>query len=435
MNKGILGILAATLVGGTAEAGDLLDVYRMALDNDASYRSAVFQRSIAAQGPTVARSELRPQVSLGAGANYGRESVDGNSDTFDSLSASLGLSQSLYDRRSSIALEQAELGDRQAGINLESAEDGVVIRAATQYFVVLGATDNLELATSEKIAIQRQLELARERLNVGIGTQTDLYDAQARFQIAEANEIQARNLIDDALQALIEIVGENPGDLARLREDAPLEFPDPNQVDAWIAMAMDANPDLRSSALGLEIARRDVERQQKLRHPSVSLNLSQDYSDSDSGANFGGGDRDSTSVGVQLAFPLYLGGSVAALVEQAGLNANIQEQSLELTRRQLDRSVRDLFNNVTTGVSRVNALNQAVIASESAVEAKQEGYAAGLITNLDVLDAQRDLFQARRDYLRARYDYILSVLRLEQSAGQLDEGDVARINGWLEGRG
>ena len=60
------------------------------------------------------------------------------------------------------------------------------------------------------------------------------------------------------------------------------------------------------------------------------------------------------------------------------------------------------------------------------------GFAAGLITNLDVLDAQRDLFQARRNYLRARYDYVLAVLNLEQAAGQLDEDDVARVNNWLE---
>ncbi|MCZ7601002.1 MAG: TolC family protein [Gammaproteobacteria bacterium] len=104
---------------------------------------------------------------------------------------------------------------------------------------------------------------------------------------------------------------------------------------------------------------------------------------------------------------------------------------MEQTRREVYRNVRDVYNDVSSGISRVEALRLAVIASESALEARQEGFAAGLITNLDVLDAQRDLFQARRDYLRARYDFIVSLLRLEQAAGQLDEEDVARINGWL----
>ena len=101
-------------------------------------------------------------------------------------------------------------------------------------------------------------------------------------------------------------------------------------------------------------------------------------------------------------------------------------------KRQVTRNVRDVFNDVVSGIKRVNALKQAVVAGESAVEAKNEGFAAGLITNLDVLDAQRDLYQAQRNYLRARYDFILAVLSLEQSAGQLDEDDVRRVNAWLE---
>jgi outer membrane protein len=267
---------------------------------------------------------------------------------------------------------------------------------------------------------------------VGIGTQTDLYDAQARFQLAEANEIEAGNLIEDAIQSLVLIIGTDPRELSRLREDAPLEMPSPASVVDWVAMAIDNNPTLRSAALDLEIARQEIDRQKYTKHPSVSLNAAQSYRDNSGGVN-GSSDRTNTSIGLELQFPLYVGGAVAAQVQQAALNANSQEQIVELTRRSVDRTIRDIFNDVTSGINRVKALDQAVIAGQSAVEAKQEGFAAGLITNLDVLDAQRDLFQARRDYLRARYDFILSVLRLEQAAGQLDEADVARINTWLEG--
>ena len=90
------------------------------------------------------------------------------------------------------------------------------------------------------------------------------------------------------------------------------------------------------------------------------------------------------------------------------------------------------IGHVRTGfVDRHSAPRQAVIAAEATVEAKDEGFSAGLITNLDVLDAQRDLFAAQRDYLSERYQYILAVFTLEQAVGTLDIEDINRVNGWL----
>ena len=82
----------------------------------------------------------------------------------------------------------------------------------------------------------------------------------------------------------------------------------------------------------------------------------------------------------------------------------------------------------TQGVS----CSESVRAGENALKAKEEGFAAGLTTNIDVLDAQRDVFAAKRNYLKARYDYILQVLALEQLAGRLDQADLDRFNQWLE---
>jgi len=77
---------------------------------------------------------------------------------------------------------------------------------------------------------------------------------------------------------------------------------------------------------------------------------------------------------------------------------------------------------------RIDALAEAVRAGENALLAKEESFAAGLTTNIAVLDAQRDLFQAERDYLKARYDYIRQMLELEELVGNLDEDDVRRVN-------
>ena len=79
----------------------------------------------------------------------------------------------------------------------------------------------------------------------------------------------------------------------------------------------------------------------------------------------------------------------------------------------------------------MKALKQAVVSNQSALEATEAGYQVGTRTVVDVLNAQRLLYAAQRDYFRSRYDYVVSLLKLKQAAGQISEGDLQTVNGWL----
>ena len=106
-------------------------------------------------------------------------------------------------------------------------------------------------------------------------------------------------------------------------------------------------------------------------------------------------------------------------------------QNEELQRRNVVRQSREAYNGVMSGISRVEALKQAVVSNEKALEATEAGYEVGTRTTVDVLNVRRDLFRARRDYTSARYDYILSSLRLKQAAGIIEQTDLEHINEWL----
>ena len=74
--------------------------------------------------------------------------------------------------------------------------------------------------------------------------------------------------------------------------------------------------------------------------------------------------------------------------------------------------------------SRVEALEQAVKSSQTALEATEACFEVGTRTIVDVLNSQRALYAAITNYERARYDYILNVLRLKQAAGNLQVQDL-----------
>jgi outer membrane protein len=435
-NKLLVPALLAAMASSAHGAG-LLDIYQAASERDPVYQSERFSSQAGQLQAPIARTAFKPSVDVSAGAGRTREDVEGGAfgsgtDTFNSASAGVGVNQTLFDRRSRIAIDQAENRGLVAGTQFQIAEEDLILRVVQRYLALLAAQDNLEVATREQVAIERQLELATERLEVGLGTRTDLYDAQARFRLAEAGVLAAENQIDDAREAIVELIGYDPGEVRKLREDAPLEDPDPADPQAWIERALSSNTFVDLAELNASIAEQEIDLQRAGRAPVVGVDLSHTYNDVSGGGSGTSSDRNVTDLMLQFSWPLYQGGVVPKRVEEAALNHNASLRDLESQRRSTARNARDAYLDVTTSISRVNALNQAVVASQSAVEARQEGFAAGLITNLDVLDAQRDFYSAIRDYLQERYDFILATLRLEQIVGDLDDEDVRRVDGWLE---
>src|SRR5690606_21035632 len=101
-------------------------------------------------------------------------------------------------------------------------------------------------------------------------------------------------------------------------------------------------------------------------------------------------------------------------------------------RRSAERQVREAFRGVTADISQVQALDQALQSSRTALRAQEAGLEVGTRTTVDVLNAQRELYRAERDRAQARYTYLLNGLRLKQAAGILEAEDLVPINDRLQ---
>lgn len=429
--------IGATIVATRALAADLHAIYLLALQNDAQYQAASAHYQAAKLNLPLARSAFKPALTAAGTRGKQRSDFTGNFILRDNNSASVNIEQRLFDRATYIGITQARLNVENAMLQFAIAHNSLTLRVANRYFNVLAARDSKEVARLQKIAIKRQMDLAAERLQVGLGTRTDLYDAQARFEQANADLIAADMSINNAYQELLEVIGTTPETIAAIAPHTPLKLPQPNQLEHWTRLARSNNLQVRSQDINLLVASHEISRQRAARIPTLSINANQRWQDgvaSSSGGGSGGGSRKSStaSVGLNLNIPIYPGGSIKLRTKQAGLQFNATAQTLEATRRQATTATTAAFLAVTSGISQVQALAQAVRAGSSALEAKEEGFRAGLTTNLDVLDAQRDLSRSRTDYLRAKYNYFIAILQLEQAIGALDAEDILFINQWIE---
>ncbi len=424
----------SALLAMPAQGEDLMEIYRMAAENDPELRAAAASRAAVAEELRQSEALYGPSVSLGASYTRNRDESKGGFFSsppiyYTNKGISLNLSQAIYRKDLLSQKAQSEARLRQAEAQFAAAEQALALKAAERYFNVLAAQDNLEFALAEKEAISRQLEQTKQRFEVGLIAITDVHESQAAHDMAVAAEISAQNNLAMAHEALREVTGHITADVAPLSERIELISPEPADVEQWIERALESNLGIVAARAGVEAAHQQLELARAGRSPNLDLVASHNYADT--GGLFGDRTSNSTVVGLQLSLPLYQGGGISARIRQARHGLEQAREELEKSRRQVQRATSDAYLTVLATISQVKALEQAVVSSTSALEATEAGYEVGTRTTVDVLNVRRNLYRAQRDYARARYDYILSTLRLKQAAGILGEEDLRRINGWL----
>ncbi len=424
-------------VSGVTRADDLVSVFGLALDSDPQYQAAIASHEAALEVVPQSLALLLPDINLRADVSRNRfhnrkPEPDEKENTYSTnKDYSALLRQSVYARDRFIALEQADSRVAQADAELESAYQDLIIRVARRYFIVLGAMDNLEFVQADKAAIARTLDQAKQRFEVGLAAITDVYEAQARYDTAVSEEINAEKLLDDAREALRELTGESPGEVEILREEIPLAEPQPAAKEQWVETATGQNPLLLAARAATEAARQEVEIKRSGHYPTVDVTAG--YSRRN--VSFGGLvplNRNDSAIGLEVVLPVYQGGLVSSQTRESRFLLDQTQQDGVRIFREVERQARDSYRGVLSEISRVKALKQAVISSDKALEASEAGFEVGTRTIVDVLDSQRELLRVRRDHARSRYDYLLNTLSLKQAAGILEEPDLVQINGLLE---
>ena len=422
---------AVSGLGNAALAQSLLELYDAAHGFDATYLSA---RALAESVPyriEQAEALLRPSASLGTSASR----VELNPPIFQSygsntLALTLSGRQPLLNRANEATVRQAEKSLDVSLADLDSAEQELILRLSQAYFEVLGAQDTLATTRTNKAAISEQLASAKRNFEVGTATITDTREAQARFDLASAQEIAAQNDLVTKRIALDQLVGRPNVEPKQLAVPVALPAVQPDNADAWVRLAEGQHPAIRRAQSALEIARLETAKARAAALPTIDAVGSVSGGRGAIGGSLGSlpGNSATASVGVQLNMPLYTGGQIQNRIKETLVLEDRSLNDLEAARRSVSQATRQAFYTLQSGVAQVRALEAAESSSLLALEATQLGYRVGVRVNLDVLNAQTQLFQTRRDLARARYEVLNGTLRLRQAAGRVTAQDIAAVD-------
>ena len=434
----LLGVILVPL----AQAADLIDIYRQALENDPTFKAAYSTFMSNSEALPQARAALLPQLTLGAAASHSVLSVDvpgpdglNGAQVYNTNLWKINASQAIFNYQSWASIQQAKASVKSAHATFNNAAQDLILRTAKAYLDILLARDTLNFAEAKKRANKRQLEQAQQRFNVGLDAITSVYEAQAAYDQSIALVISAENNQVNQNENLRKLTNHVYDYLSPLRDSKiPLIKPEPNNVNEWVATGLKQNYNLFAAKYNLQAAREKIKAQSAANWPTFALQGNSVHTD-----NYGGGSSNFfvpnrqmiSSVAIAMNFPVFQGGLVESNTRQAQFDFQTTSEQLEQTYRNVVVNSHIAFNTIVDGISKVKADRQTIISQQNSLESTEAQFQVGTRTMVDVVNAQQRLFEAQEQLASDQYGLINATLNLKYLAGSLNINDLEEINSWL----
>jgi len=458
MNKKILACVSALLcivIAMPSYAADLMQVYNQALSSDPTFKkaqadwlSAKENLPITMSGNGSPGSGLFPYLGVSGGINrsYQKQTLGGGANGtgyFNGNNYLLTLTQPIFNYQTWKMVSSARYSVKAATATYLAAAQNLMFRTAQAYFNVLSANDQLRFTLSQKQAFLHQLITAEQKFKVGLIAVTGVYDAEASYDNAVANEIKDRNNLANMIEDLRAITSVQYKSLKGLRSKVPLVIPQPGNIEQWVKIADSQNYTIKSDLYSMLAARENIKVSAAGRYPTITGTAS--YGATTNGTltgigtavpnNAGTGVQNvvtaTGTVGLNVNFPIFQGGYVTETTKQARYNYLSASDQLDFQHRNVTNQTRQAFLGAQSGISQIQADVQAIKSARNKLEATQAGYVVGTRTMVDVLNAVTALTQAQQTWANDRYKYVISIITLKQQAGTLSPKDLMAINNWL----
>jgi outer membrane protein/protease secretion system outer membrane protein len=418
----------------------LLQAWQVARVNDPGLRAARAALASSRERVPQARAQLLPQVQLGVTRLANDLSRDGQNsaqqalqifDRYPSANDTLSLRQPLVRMQQVVGVQQAKSIEAEAQAIYAGEEQSFSVRVVGSYLEILLAQDNLALLEAQRVFLQSALSAARRGLAGGVGTRTDVDAAQARLDLNRAQLLQARQQLEFARRQLQAWVSRPFGNVVgvdgqRLKRMNAAEF----SLEEWLRRAEGNAPEMRRLRAQRESMGHELNKARAGHLPTLDFIAQVQRSRSENTLS-PQSRYQNTSVGVQLNVPLYSGGSVNSVTRQVSAEVERLNEALEALKADIGVRVHREYRTVTEGVARIEALEMAVRSAEVALDSARKSAAAGVRTQVDILNAEQALSQSLRDLNESRYVMLAALVRLQSLAGESDESLIARLNGLL----
>jgi len=362
-------------------------------------------------GPPAAGGETPPADS---GASDSGDVIELEFGAHHNFDAQVALSQPIFAwGRYYYGYKSATLNVEAARKELIAAENQLVLDVTEAFYRVLLAQEFIAVSERTVKLVEEQLRIAQAQFNAGASTNFDVLRAEVLLANARSQLIRARNQSRIAMDAYKNVLNLEMADNVNVQ--GSLERPVvPLELDALIRGAMENRPELQQFAFSQQAAEKQVAVAKTGNRPDLSFFSTYRVEDNERLEEM----NRIWNVGFQLNFPIFDGLATRAAVGQAESGLRQVELGEQQLTDSIEFEVRSAYLNLLEAKALIEVQRQTVEQGLESVRIATMRFENGIITGVELTDAQIALAQAEVNRLQAYHDYAVGLARLEKAIGQ-----------------
>jgi outer membrane protein len=370
----------------------------------------------------ISRSALLPQAAIKGSAalsQYNLQSVEAGprvgAGPYQVFEVGPAFSQTVLSLPQIRGYQIGQEAIRGARADEQTERETVVSAVVNQYLLVLRAIANRDAVRARVALAQRLFDQANELQSTGIGLNIDTVRANVELQNEKQNLIDAETQTRTTKYTLAELLDLPRGQEVDVTDH--LDFYDlPSlQRDALVDQALAQRPEVRSLNSQRRVAKLTTDANREQRLPQLGFDGFW-YSQ---GRHLNDG-IPAYTYELSLDFPLFTGGRIRAEEARAKLEEDRIEQNRKALEARIVREVKTAFDELTAARAAVDVANLGFKLAQDEVAQAQRRFAAGVTTNVEVINAQDALARASDSQIDALFRFNLARADLARATGEIE---------------
>jgi outer membrane protein len=420
-------------------ADDLLSIYQQVLEADPRGRLAELNINIGKAREQQVIAELLPQLNITSSISTIRQDLEGNNslisgrgdrDSYKGERYSAVLNQPLFNLPKYYNWQRQQKVTEQAEHDQLETQQKIMLDVVQYYFNVLFALDNLSVAENETVVTKGILTQLKSLYDKQLVKITNLMDAQARNDLANAAFLEAKTALVVAKEQLTELTGIPVGELRPIRQDVNFQFIEGDE-EKWLGLLTENNPILKSKRDIIQADSSGVQQHRSGHLPVIDFQLMVQRTDLGFN-NSATGLTNITSASVNLNMPLFTSGKTSALHSEAIYRLESSKLQYKAEFRKLRREVISTLTGINVSVKKIRATEVSLASAKNNFRAMKKGFKFGVVDSSELFDAQRLLSQANRDLFKSKYQYIVNKISLMYLVGMINRDEIEQLNQLLD---
>ena len=296
---------------------------------------------------------------------------------------------------------------------VQDARDLVVLSVGGAYLQVIAAKARVQSAHAQLDTANALYQQTLQKREVGVAAQVDVDRSEVEALTQKQRVLSLENDLSKQKINLARMTGLPPNEHFEISDDVPFAAAPPVAAEDAFKQALDNRSDLKSAEAQVRAAERGKSAAKGELLPSLSV--AGDYgvigtNPSQSHGTF--------TASATLRVPIWQGGRAKGDIEQADAALVQRRAELEDLKGQVESDIREAYLDVATAASQVEVAQRNIHVTEEALDLTRQRYEAGIIDNVEVVQAQESVTSAKLDYINSVFAHNVAKLSLARAVGR-----------------